>query len=79
MMTAILSPCIGVCTLDGAGYCIGCRRSAGEIADWIRYSDAQRARLMDEILPGREEARASRPAHAAAAPRLAVVGVEPEG
>jgi len=46
-----LSPCIGVCRLDDAGYCEGCRRSGEEIARWIELSDAERVRIMDEVLP----------------------------
>ena len=58
MKKAILSPCIGVCTLDGRGHCTGCFRSTDEIANWLHYSDAQRARLMNEVLPEREDAAA---------------------
>jgi len=58
LMKAILSPCIGVCTLDARGQCTGCFRSSEEIANWVRYSEAQRAHLMDEVLPQREDSRA---------------------
>jgi predicted Fe-S protein YdhL (DUF1289 family) len=50
---AILSPCIGVCALDIDGLCTGCHRTAGEIAHWMYYSDAERAHLMHEVLPQR--------------------------
>lgn len=53
---AVSSPCIGVCELDDAGYCIGCRRSGDEIARWLQMSDAERRRLMDEVLPQRAAA-----------------------
>ena len=37
------SPCVGICKLDDAsGYCIGCGRSKGEIADWISMNESQR-------------------------------------
>ena len=37
------SPCVGVCTLDGAtGWCLGCGRSGDEVAGWIAMSDAER-------------------------------------
>lgn len=52
------SPCISVCALDEADICIGCYRSAEEIADWF-IADAKVRR---EILR-----RASR-RRAAAAP-----------
>lgn len=53
---AILTPCIGVCTLDAAGYCEGCHRTGEEIAQWSALSDAERRVLMDEVLPAREAA-----------------------
>jgi len=53
----ILSPCTGVCRLGSDGLCEGCHRSGDEIARWSAYSDAERRRLMDTVLP----ARAQRP------------------
>jgi uncharacterized protein len=50
----ILSPCIGICQLGRDGYCDGCLRSGDEIARWIAMDDAERRRLMDEVLPQRE-------------------------
>jgi len=49
-----LTPCIGVCRLDAAGLCVGCRRTMDEIARWGSLDDAERTRLMDEVLPRRE-------------------------
>jgi len=49
----VLTPCIGVCTLDAQGLCVGCRRSGDEIARWMYMSDLERAHLMDEVLPQR--------------------------
>lgn len=51
---AVLSPCIGVCALDDAGLCHGCRRSTAEIARWSQMGDDERLRMMESILPGRE-------------------------
>jgi hypothetical protein len=48
-----MSPCTGVCRLDAAGFCEGCRRTADEIAQWIAYTDEQRLRLMNDVLPQR--------------------------
>ncbi len=50
----ILTPCIGICTLNDQGYCEGCFRSGDEIAQWGVMSPAQRRHLMDEVLPLRE-------------------------
>lgn len=49
----IPTPCIGVCTLDAAGYCRGCLRSIDEIARWTRMSDAERRHCLESTLPGR--------------------------
>ncbi len=55
----VLTPCIGVCHLDARGLCEGCGRTGDEIARWIGMSDAERRRLMDEVLPQRLAASAS--------------------
>lgn len=55
---ALLSPCVGVCALDDAGYCVGCHRSMDEIAGWLRLSDDERLRLIEHVLPAREARRA---------------------
>lgn len=57
----VLTPCIGVCTLDPVGYCDGCLRTGHEIAGWMSMSDAQRLHMMDVVLPARE----ARPTRAA--------------
>lgn len=45
----IESPCIGTCTLGPAGLCVGCFRSAAEIAAWLAYSDDERSVIMREL------------------------------
>ena len=54
---AVLSPCIGVCSLDDDGYCSGCHRTSAEIARWSQMGDDERLRLMEAILPVREARR----------------------
>ncbi len=54
VMSAVLSPCVGICELDESGLCLGCRRSGEEIADWLKFSEARRRYLMDEVLPARQ-------------------------
>jgi len=50
---AVASPCVQVCVVDGAsGLCFGCKRTLPEIAQWSRFSDEERARILAE-LPGR--------------------------
>lgn len=44
------SPCIKVCVLHpAAGLCIGCYRTAGEIAAWTTMTPEARAALMAEL------------------------------
>jgi uncharacterized protein len=50
----VLTPCIGVCTLDPAGHCDGCFRTGDEICDWLSMTDTQRQYMMDVVLPARE-------------------------
>ena len=54
---AVLSPCIGVCSLDDDGYCSGCHRTGAEIARWPQMGDDERLRLMESVLPVREARR----------------------
>lgn len=50
---AIKTPCIKVCVVDGeSGLCLGCYRRLNEVAQWARFSDAEREAIMGE-LPGR--------------------------
>lgn len=53
----ILSPCIGVCSLDDSGLCEGCLRTSSEIARWSQLGDAERQYVMDVVLPRREAQR----------------------
>lgn len=54
---AVLSPCVGVCSLDPAGLCEGCHRTAAEIARWPHMDDAERLHWMEAVLPQREALR----------------------
>ena len=50
---AVLSPCIGICSLDERGLCEGCHRTGQEIAAWSVLDDATRLHLMYVVLPAR--------------------------
>jgi predicted Fe-S protein YdhL (DUF1289 family) len=54
---AALSPCIGICSLGDDGLCAGCLRTGAEIGAWSRLPDAERRRIMDEVLPLRGHRR----------------------
>lgn len=46
------SPCIGICRVE-RGYCVGCLRTLSEIAAWSSLSEAERLRIMHDVLPAR--------------------------
>lgn len=52
--SAALTPCIGVCTLGEDGLCDGCLRTGAEIGAWSGLPDAERLRIMNDVLPTRE-------------------------
>ena len=54
---AVLSPCIGICNIEGDGLCAGCHRTGAEIAQWPLMNDEARLRLLDEVLPQRADLR----------------------
>ncbi|MBL8552825.1 MAG: DUF1289 domain-containing protein [Phenylobacterium sp.] len=49
----IKTPCIKVCVVDGeSGLCLGCYRKLAEVAQWTRFTDAEREAILED-LPGR--------------------------
>jgi predicted Fe-S protein YdhL (DUF1289 family) len=47
---SIPSPCIGICRLDQAtGYCLGCGRTADELAEWSSATDARRSAIWSKL------------------------------
>ncbi|HAN56714.1 MAG TPA: DUF1289 domain-containing protein [Betaproteobacteria bacterium] len=44
-MTAINSPCVNVCRMQG-NLCAGCHRTLDEIANWSQMSDAEKQRVL---------------------------------
>lgn len=45
----VLSPCVGVCTLDDNNRCLGCLRTADEIAGWASFTERERERIMEAL------------------------------
>jgi predicted Fe-S protein YdhL (DUF1289 family) len=46
----MITPCIDVCRLDkDSRLCVGCRRTAEEIAAWRGLSNGQRRRIMAQL------------------------------
>lgn len=54
-LIAVESPCIGTCTLGPDGLCVGCFRTADEIAGWLGFNADERRRIMSG-LPARAQA-----------------------
>jgi polyhydroxyalkanoate synthesis repressor PhaR len=53
MARRVVSPCIGICTLDRkSGFCLGCKRTIEEIGRWQLLDDDARQAILDQ-LPGR--------------------------
>jgi len=49
-MDRIKSPCIQVCRLDHLTWtCVGCFRTAQEIAEWPTASDEQRIEILNRV------------------------------
>lgn len=46
----IKTPCIKVCVVDGeSGLCMGCYRKLSEVAQWARFTDAERETILAEL------------------------------
>jgi predicted Fe-S protein YdhL (DUF1289 family) len=66
---AVPSPCVSVCRMDAAtGWCEGCLRTLGEIAEWSSLAEAERRAVWRRIAERRKVWR-MRPRPPAAADR----------
>ena len=55
---AIATPCVKVCVVDGeSGLCMGCYRQLSEVAQWARFTDADRAAIMADLPARRSRIR----------------------
>ena len=55
---AIATPCVKVCVVDGeSGLCMGCYRQLSEVAQWVRFSDEERAAIMADLPARRSRIR----------------------
>ncbi|HTP61965.1 MAG TPA: DUF1289 domain-containing protein [Burkholderiales bacterium] len=62
------SPCTKVCVMDADNrYCLGCKRTLGEIARWGEMNDAERSAVLAQ-LPARRSAAPSDIAEVSAPP-----------
>lgn len=50
----ILSPCVGICTLDNNQYCIGCGRHMKEIANWTTMTNEEKFKIIMRIYESAE-------------------------
>lgn len=55
-LSPVPTPCIGVCQLDETtGLCLGCARTADEVAAWQEAENGYKLRVWDELPPRRAE------------------------
>ncbi len=45
-MSAVKSPCVNICALDDQDICVGCYRSAAEIAAWTSLTEDRRQEVV---------------------------------
>jgi predicted Fe-S protein YdhL (DUF1289 family) len=45
-MSAVKSPCVNICALDDHDICVGCYRSAAEIAAWTGMTEDRRQEVV---------------------------------
>jgi len=44
------SPCIGLCRIDiRTGYCVGCKRTKTEVAQWLNITDTERETIIKDL------------------------------
>ncbi|MDO8347328.1 MAG: DUF1289 domain-containing protein [Rugosibacter sp.] len=47
-MTAMVSPCINVCRMEG-NICVGCLRTLDEIAGWSQFPDSEKRSVLARL------------------------------
>ncbi|WP_343519290.1 DUF1289 domain-containing protein [Sphingomonas sp.] len=47
-LPSVESPCVSICRMKD-GFCKGCGRTLGEIAEWSTATDARRREILDRI------------------------------
>lgn len=45
----VISPCVGICSLDENDICIGCYRTGREISDWGVMDNTQRRAVLSSV------------------------------
>lgn len=49
-MFTVESPCTGICRIDPRGeFCLGCKRTLDEIADWPMLNDAEKRAVLKAL------------------------------
>lgn len=48
-MKEIKSPCVNVCKYNSDKICISCYRDIDEITNWIKYSNDEKLKVLDNI------------------------------
>ena len=53
--SAVISPCVGICSLGDDDLCIGCQRSGEEISNWGALSDEERKAVLQLVAEREKE------------------------
>jgi len=48
-MGYVRSPCINICKLNENKICIGCHRTIDEIANWTKYTEKEKIKIIQNI------------------------------
>jgi len=54
------SPCIGICSTLFDEVCIGCGRTAFEVANWVFFSDEEKRLIWQRIIKEKQAMRFTR-------------------
>lgn len=53
----VASPCVNICQMNPeTGYCIGCMRTIGEIADWLEMTNEEKRQVLNQLEERRKAA-----------------------
>lgn len=54
-MAEIKSPCVGICSYNLEGFCMGCYRTSNEITEWWDMNDEEKQQVLDKIEKRQDE------------------------
>lgn len=48
-MKKVSTPCTGMCGIGDHGYCVSCKRSKKEIAQWVLMTEESRIKVLEDL------------------------------